>query len=138
MVTFENVLYEMNELHKEKNSEYGNSFSNLYDEIGPVGAIGQMQHKMNRLLNDYKTGKIKEDSLIDLANYAVMTLVELRNHKKYCVPLPHLKSRDGQQLYLTQFNDKWWASQKNSTYQQSWEEIDDIPEEYRNYIEEAI
>lgn len=133
MVTFENVLYEMNELYKERNSEYGNSFSNLYEEIGPVGAISQMYHKMSRLVNDCKSGKIKEDSLIDLANYTAMMLVEVRNHKRFCVPLPHLKSGEGQPLYLTQSNDDWKACQKNPTLTQSWREIAEIPEEYRKY-----
>ena len=133
MVTFENVLYEMNELYKERNSEYGNSFSNLYEEIGPVGAISQMYHKMSRLVNDCKSGKIKEDSLIDLANYTVMMLVEVRNRKRFCVPLPYLRSNGGQQLYLTQIGIEWRACQKNPTLQQSWKEVSEIPEEYRKY-----
>ena len=133
MVTFENVLYEMNELYKERNSEYGNSFSNLYEEIGPVGAISQMYHKMSRLVNDCKSGKIKEDSLIDLANYTIMTLVEVKNRNQFCVPLPRLSSKDRQQLYLTQFNDDWRACQKNPTLKQSWRKIAEIPEEYREY-----
>lgn len=78
---FIDILNDMNHVYEKRNAEYGNSFSKLYDELGPVGAVSQMYHKMSRILVDCKDGELKEDSLLDLANYSAMTLLEIKNRK---------------------------------------------------------
>lgn len=71
-------------LHKtwvEKNERYGDSFSEVYGELGDISALTQVLHKVNRL----KTltveeldgnGESLDDTLLDLANYCVMWLME--------------------------------------------------------------
>lgn len=65
----------------EKNERYGDSFSEVYDELGDISALTQVLHKVNRL----KTltveeldgnGESLDDTLLDLANYCVMWLME--------------------------------------------------------------
>lgn len=77
------ILNELLKVYEEKNKQYGNSFSELYDELGPISAITQILHKSNRLKALVKTNNLDaiKDTLIDLANYSVMTLDEIRKHE---------------------------------------------------------
>jgi hypothetical protein len=85
---FEDVVSEMSEIHKKKNADYGNNFHKRYAKYGFLTALLRLTDKMERLENIYEKGEIQvkdesvEDTLIDLANYAVMTVVELRNEKE--------------------------------------------------------
>lgn len=84
---FNNILNEMKEVHERKNADYGNNFHKRYERWGFLTALLRLSDKMERLENIYEKGEIQvkdesvEDTLLDLANYAVMTLVELRNEK---------------------------------------------------------
>ena len=84
MITFEDLTKEMNQLYERKNRDYGNSFDKTLDEFGVVAGLIRMNDKMNRIKSIYnKNTNVKdeslEDTLIDLANYAVMTLKWLNN-----------------------------------------------------------
>ena len=85
---FEDIVSEMSEIHKRKNADYGNNFHKRYKKYGFLTALLRLTDKMERLENIYEKGEIQvkdesvEDTLIDLANYAVMTVVELRNEKE--------------------------------------------------------
>ena len=71
-------------IYEEKNKKYGNSFSELYEELGPISAITQILHKSNRLKFLVKnTNNIEDikDTLIDLANYSMMTLKEIEKRE---------------------------------------------------------
>lgn len=81
------ILNEMADTHAKKNHDYGNSFAELFDECGMTYAYAHMKEKLARVKSLMKSRqKVKEesmeDSLADLANYAVMTLVELRKKKR--------------------------------------------------------
>lgn len=78
---FKSILLEMNDTYDIRNKEYGDSFSKLYDELGQTACVSQIYHKMSRLINETKKGEIKEDTLLDLANYVAMTLLEIRKDK---------------------------------------------------------
>lgn len=76
------VCKELNELYSRKNADYGDSFGKSYEEFDPVMAAIRMGDKLNRYkalikrrqqVNDESV----RDTLIDLANYAVMTVVEM-------------------------------------------------------------
>lgn len=76
------VCKELNELYARKNADYGDSFSKSYEEFGDVMAAIRMGDKLNRfkaLIRDRR--KVKDesvrDTLIDLANYAIMTVMEM-------------------------------------------------------------
>ncbi|OLS02410.1 nucleotide modification associated domain-containing protein [Tissierella creatinophila] len=77
----EKICDELNELYITKNKEYGDSFGKAYEDIGPISAITQIYHKTQRLVNIYSKDEIVHESLIDnlkdLANYAIMTIIEL-------------------------------------------------------------
>lgn len=79
-VTTVNQLYQ---IYLDKNYDYGNSFDCLYDEFGLTSSIIRIQDKLNRLKQLNKTRKIKvkdeaiKDTVMDLANYAIMTAMRL-------------------------------------------------------------
>lgn len=85
---FTTVLKEMDVIHTRKNADYGNNFHKMYEKYGFLTALLRLTDKMERLENIYEKGEIQvknesvEDTLIDLANYAVMAVVELWNEKK--------------------------------------------------------
>ena len=78
-----NICNELNELYKKKNADYGDSFHQSYVEEGLAIARIRMGDKYNRFKNLSKIGhcNISEesirDTLIDLANYAIMTVMEI-------------------------------------------------------------
>lgn len=79
-MTFEEITKQMDEVYQRKNQDYGNSFDSTLNEFGIIGGIIRMNDKMNRIKSIYKSGNIRvkdekfEDTLLDLANYTVMTL----------------------------------------------------------------
>lgn len=70
-------------LYAERNEKYGDSFSKTYQKRGHVAAIVRMEDKLDRA--DYllshglmeSDGESVIDTLIDLSNYANMTIMEL-------------------------------------------------------------
>lgn len=80
---FDTILSIMSSLYHNKNHDYGNSFEKSCDEFGLTSPIIRMSDKLNRLKTLSKTSPVIgdekiEDTLLDLANYAVMTLVWLK------------------------------------------------------------
>ena len=85
---FREITNEMAELYARKNADYGDSFGQTYRELGIISAVTRMSDKMNRLkrltTREYQRAVKDEsidDTLIDLACYAVMTLMERRRRK---------------------------------------------------------
>ena len=84
---FRDIIEKMIQLHTSKNKDYGNAFSQSYDEFGAVMSIIRINDKLNRFKtlvrqnSEVKTESIT-DTLIDLANYAVMTIMEIENDSK--------------------------------------------------------
>lgn len=74
----------MSNIYASKNHDYGNSFEQSLDEFGLIASIVRMSDKINRiksLINNeaqVKDESIK-DTLFDLANYAIMTIMWLNN-----------------------------------------------------------
>lgn len=83
--SFEDVVNNLTLLYKKKNHDYGNTFHDIYKECGFVYAYGHLKEKMNRisslLSKKAEVNESMKDSIRDLANYAIMTLVELENSK---------------------------------------------------------
>lgn len=84
----QNVIYHevictmLNKMYQEKNSDYGNNFAKVRAEF-PNSILIRLSDKLERLKTLYKQdAKVKdetiEDTLMDLANYAIMELVERR------------------------------------------------------------
>lgn len=82
---FSQITAQMAKTYEAKNHDYGNAFGKSVDEFGLVAAAVRMNDKMERIKSFAKLPreqmKVKDesirDTLLDLANYAVMTIVEL-------------------------------------------------------------
>ncbi len=75
------ICSELTELYERKNHDYGDSFGKSYTEYGMTMACIRLEDKLNRLKSlNRKTSAVLdesiEDTLMDLANYAIMTLIE--------------------------------------------------------------
>lgn len=85
---FKTIADELCALYERKNNAYGNSFGDTYQKLGLISAATRISDKYNRLCNLVKNpnidniGESIEDTLQDLAAYAIMTLIELRKMKE--------------------------------------------------------
>ena len=84
---FRDITNGMYDTFKAKNHDYGNSFSELFAECGMTYAYGHMAEKLKRvksLMSDEAkvNGESMRDSLLDLANYAILTIMELDKTRK--------------------------------------------------------
>ena len=80
---FKSITERMLETYKKKNADYGSSFDKSMDEFGIIAAVVRMSDKMERLKSLVKKeAKVKdesiEDTLLDLANYCIMTVMHLK------------------------------------------------------------
>ena len=85
ITSFEGITSEMLETYTKKNADYGGSFDKSMNEFGLVSAVIRMSDKIERLKSLVKQdAKVKEesieDTLHDLASYAVMTLINLKKN----------------------------------------------------------
>lgn len=86
-VAFRDITNDIYDTFKAKNHDYGNSFSELFAECGMTYAYGHLSEKLKRvksLMSDEAKvkGESMKDSLLDLANYAILTVMELDKTKK--------------------------------------------------------
>lgn len=80
--SFADILKEMQELYDKKNHDYGNSFSETIQEFGFTPAIARINDKFKRIKQMVKGEQMMveesmRDNLIDIANYCVLTIIEL-------------------------------------------------------------
>ena len=82
------ICKELNQTYEKKNSDYGNSFGNTFEKLGIISAITRITDKYNRLVSlctSEKDRQVKDetisDTLLDMANYCIMTEMELRKNK---------------------------------------------------------
>lgn len=81
------ICDEINELYEKKNNDYGNTIEKGINELGMIYLSCQLYNKVNRLMtltdpNKKVTRQIDEsieDTLLDLANYAIEGVRILRN-----------------------------------------------------------
>ena len=82
------ICDESNELYAKKNHEYGDSFAQSFREEGMAMVRIRLGDKFNRLKALTRGGEQKvadesiRDTLIDLANYAIMTVLEMEGEKE--------------------------------------------------------
>ena len=74
----------LNKTYEAKNSDYGNSYSKSFEEFGPIMCAIRLDDKLNRfktLIKGQATPQVDEsieDTLLDLANYAIMAVMEFK------------------------------------------------------------
>lgn len=113
---FREISKEVEELYERKNKVYGNSFGDTYKKLGIVSAVTRISDKYNRLCNlatnpDIDNlGESIEDTLKDLAAYAIMTLMEYRGEKPIGLDYNTgivLRQRDITPSGQVRFDDEW-------------------------------
>lgn len=83
---FKRITEWMADTFKAKNHDYGNSFAKLFAKYGMKYAQMHLEEKLNRIETlSEKEGLVKQesinDSLMDAANYCILTLIELEKQK---------------------------------------------------------
>lgn len=82
------ILDEMADTFSKKNSDYGNAFEEVLDDLGASYAVGRLKEKHKRLTKLVTSNKQEvddesiEDTLLDMANYAVLTIMWLQKQKE--------------------------------------------------------
>ena len=77
------ICNQLNAIYERKNHDYGDSFSKSYREYGMTMPCIRLEDKLNRLKALAKSGDASvadesvRDTLLDLANYAIMTVLEM-------------------------------------------------------------
>lgn len=80
-------MNEIHEIYMQKNKAYGNSFGDTYEKLGIISAITRISDKYNRLVNlaihpDIDKGDESiRDTCLDMANYLLMTVMEIDKRK---------------------------------------------------------
>ena len=84
--SFMGIVKKMTDTYTKKNHDYGNAFSEMYDELGFDYGYGKIREKVNRI-KTLKDGDAMveneplEDALLDCANYCILTLMEYQKRK---------------------------------------------------------
>lgn len=84
-VEMRKALSKMGDVFAVKNKKYGNSFEISLDKYGIIAALTRISDKFNRVENliiNNDKGTDDEsllDTLLDMANYCVMTAIYLKN-----------------------------------------------------------
>lgn len=84
---FRKITHNMTQTYSAKNHDYGNSFDLSLDKFGLVASVVRIGDKMNRiesLIN--KEARVKDesikDTLLDMANYCIMTVMWINKNSK--------------------------------------------------------
>jgi hypothetical protein len=86
---FKDIAKGMIETYVRKNHDYGNSFDKSLDKFGLVASVVRIGDKMNRIESlVQKKAMVQDesirDTLLDMANYAIMTVMWMDNQDKVC------------------------------------------------------
>lgn len=79
------ITKELNAVYVAKNSDYGDAFGETYKKLGIISAVTRITDKVNRLqslaVKTEEERMVKDESILDsakdLANYAIMLLIEM-------------------------------------------------------------
>lgn len=83
---FKDIVNQMAQTYEQKNSNYGDSFGKLFDELGPMAGLVPLYNKLHRasslVQGDNNHFESLEDTFIDMACYAIMNVIEMRRVEK--------------------------------------------------------
>ena len=85
--SFMDITTDMAKTYAAKNHDYGNSFEQSCNKFGIIASVVRLGDKMNRIESlVIKKAEIKDesikDTLLDMANYAIMTVMWLNTQSK--------------------------------------------------------
>jgi glutaredoxin 2 len=77
------ICQSLNDVYQKKNADYGDSFGEQFREYGEISAAIRLEDKLKRFKQLIKNpAQVKDeskiDTLLDMANYAIMTVIELQ------------------------------------------------------------
>lgn len=83
---FKKITEDMYELFKRKNTDYGNSAHKTYEEFGLISFLVRLSDKLNRAVTLNKQDAMVqdekiEDTLMDMANYSILALIEMKKER---------------------------------------------------------
>lgn len=81
-LTFQEVTDELEALYTRKNKDYGDSFTDSMETFGMISSVIRLNDKMKRITslmsNEQQVNdESVRDTLVDMANYSIMTLMWL-------------------------------------------------------------
>lgn len=84
---YQQIINKLYKIYVDKNHDYGNSFDDTCDEFGLIAPVIRMNDKIKRCKsvlknNDFKVNESLEDTISDLANYCIMTLMWMKKNSK--------------------------------------------------------
>lgn len=85
--SFMDITTDMAKTYAAKNHDYGNSFEQSCNKFGIIASVVRLGDKMNRIESlVIKKAEVKDesikDTLLDMANYAIMTVMWLNTQSK--------------------------------------------------------
>ena len=80
------LLDSLHNLYIAKNRDYGDSVHDTYEKYGLVSFLVRLEDKLNRARTLSKQDAVVqdekiEDTLMDMANYAILAVIELKGDK---------------------------------------------------------
>lgn len=83
------ICEQLNSIYQSKNHDYGDSFGETFKKLGIISAVTRISDKNNRLqslcIKSKEDQKVLDesikDTLLDMANYCIMTLIELQQNE---------------------------------------------------------
>lgn len=84
----------LSNLYKTKNHDYGDSFHKTYEEFGKIAIAIRLQDKVNRLSalstkeRQLVTDESIRDTLMDIANYAILGIMEMDEEDRTPIVIP--------------------------------------------------
>ena len=116
----ESLLRQIHDTYIKKNHDYGDSFSRSFKKYGLVAAMVRMEDKWNRLDNMASGAEQKvadetiRDTLLDLAGYCIMTIMELDKQKNI----------ENQKAFEEQVRDEYGDT--SETYDNSPDDVEKV------------
>lgn len=85
---FNKVAKDICDLYEKKNDLYGDAFGKTYEKLGIISAVSRISDKLHRLESLCTNKNVSvlsssiDDTLTDIASYAIMTLVEREGERR--------------------------------------------------------
>lgn len=103
------VLHELMDIYEAKNTDYGDSFSKIYQKFGLLSTVIRLTDKINRLetliQKEAMVNESIEDTLIDIANYSIMTVMEIRANNYTAAAKDNIETRAAESAKTIMDND---------------------------------
>ena len=118
---FDALCIRITNLYFHKSHDYGDSFGRQWKDFGILSAVIRMSDKLNRIRQLAQEAQQVDDesmidTLLDLASYAIMSVIELENDQKNeaaadggqkeCVSTP----KTGEWVHAEGEEDLFWCS----------------------------